>query len=144
MPGARGEHPPPDRRGHRLDQLGIPGGGGADRLLEARRVAGQQAVQRFLVDDGRNAEPGLLDQVALDLVGERRDLTGAQVGRPGQSRDLADATSEEPSGTRMVERPDPDDLERPDRPELGDLLLDGHPAEQIGATRSSIDRLASR
>ena len=132
MPGTGREHPSPDRRRHRLDELGIPGRRRADRLLEARRVAGHQAVQRFLVDDRRDAEPRLLDQVALDLVGRaRRPRWRHRLVAPANRVIWPMPRPMSSSGSFAVERPDPDDLERPDGPELGDLLLDGHPAEQV-------------
>ena len=68
LSGPGGQHAPADRRRHHLDELGVPRGGGADRLLEGRRVPGQQAVQRLLVDDRRDPQARLLDEVALDLV----------------------------------------------------------------------------
>src|SRR5450759_3784436 len=43
--GARGEHSSPDGRGNLPEQLRVEGGGRADRLLEARRRPGKQAVE---------------------------------------------------------------------------------------------------
>ena len=88
-------------------------------------------MQRFLVDDRRDAQAGFLDQEALDLVGQGGDVAGAQVGRPGKPGDLADAVSHQAAGMIAVQRSDPDDLERPDGSELGDLLLDRHAREQV-------------
>ena len=131
LAGTRHEHPPADRGRHGLDHLGVPGRGRADRLLEARGVPGDEAVQGLLVEDCRDPEAGLLDEEALHLVGEDRDLARLEVRCSGQTRDLADPETDQPFGLLGVERPDPDDLEGPDGSELGDLLLDGHPVEQV-------------
>ena len=49
----------------------------ADRLLEARRGPRDQAVEALLVDDRRDAQPRLLDEVALDRVGRLGHLEPA-------------------------------------------------------------------
>ena len=72
VPGAGQQHPPPDRGGGRRDDVGVEARGGADRLLEAGGLPGDEAVQALLVDDRRDPQPRLLDQVALDRVGGRR------------------------------------------------------------------------
>ena len=61
----------------RGDEVGVEGGRRADRLLEARRVPGEQAVEGFLVDDRRDPEPGLLDQEPLDRVRRASDSCAA-------------------------------------------------------------------
>ena len=132
LTGSRREHPPADGRRRRLDELRVPGRGRTDRLLEARSIPSEEAMQGLLVEDRGNPQPGLLDQEALHLVGKGSDLARLQVRPSGQARDLADPHADQPLGLLVVERPDPDDLERPDGSELGDLLLDGHPVEQGG------------
>ena len=93
MAGAGQQHPPADGRRHRGDDVGVEARGGPDRLLEARRRPGDEAVQAFLVDDRRDPESRLLDQVALDRVGRLGHLDGSQVRRPRQPGDLADAVA---------------------------------------------------
>ena len=79
--GAGQQHPPADRRGHRRDDVGVEARGGADRLLEARRSPRDQAVQALLVDDRRDPESRLLDEVAWIALAVCGDLDRAQVGR---------------------------------------------------------------
>ena len=70
--------------GYPLHERRIERGRGADGLLEARRAAGEQAVEALLVDDRRDAQARLLDQVALDLVGllaPRRRAAGSWTPR---------------------------------------------------------------
>src|SRR5450759_2496761 len=130
--GARGEHSSPDSRGNLPEQLRVEGGGRADRLLEARRRPGKQAVETLLMDDRRNPEPRPLDEVPLDLVGGACHFGGLQVGGSRESRDLSQTRSKELVELPAVEPVVADDLEGPDRSELCDLLLDRHPAKQIG------------
>ena len=101
--GAGQQHPPADRGGHRRDDVGVEARGGADRLLEARRRPGDEAVEALLVDDRRDPEPRLLDEVALDRVGGLGHLDRPQVGRAGQPGDLADAVGGEGRQPRLVE-----------------------------------------
>ena len=131
MASAGRQHPPPDRRRHVLDEARIPGGSGADRLLEAECIAGEEAVERLLVDDRGDPQSRFLDEEALDLVGEDRNFSGTEVRGSSEAGDLADATPDELSRSLPIELADPDDLERPDRPELRDLLLDGHALEEV-------------
>ena len=86
--------------GHRRHDVRIEGRRRADRLLEARRGPGDEAVQALLVDDRGDAEPRPLDEVALDRVGRLGHLDRAQVGRAGQPRDLADPVGRERAPAR--------------------------------------------
>ena len=119
----------PDRRRPSPRRARRPRRPRPDRLLEYRRAAGEQAVERLLVEDRRDPEPRLLDQEPLDLVAERPPpRAGRGSSPPATPRDLRRCPAEQ--GARhpaAVERAVPDELERPDRPELGDLLLEGHP-----------------
>ena len=67
-----------DRLGQRPGERRVPGARKADRLREDRRVARHQPGADLLVDDRGDAEPGLLDEVALDRVGELRRFLGAK------------------------------------------------------------------
>ena len=58
------------------------------------RVARDEPVQALLVDDRRDAQPRLLDEEALDLVGQRGDGGHREAGRAGHARDLPDARAE--------------------------------------------------
>ena len=94
------EHPPPDRRGHRRDDVRIEARRGPDGLLEARRGPGDEAVQALLVDDRRDAEPRLLDQVALDRVARPRPPRPAA----GWSSPARRVISPMPSAARAAQR----------------------------------------
>ena len=89
QPAADREHAPPDRGRDRLDELGVERRRRADRLLERGRAAGEQAVERLLVEDRRDPEPRLLDEVALDRVAGLGGAGGIEVGRARHAADLA-------------------------------------------------------
>ena len=84
-------HPAADRGRDRLDELRVERRGGADRLLEDGRVAGEQAVERLLVEERRDPEPRLLDEEALDRVAGLGGGGRVEVRRAGDPADVADA-----------------------------------------------------
>ena len=114
-----------------LQQPGIPRGGEADRLREAHRVACDEAVQALLVDDGRDPQPRLLHEEALDLVGQRGHDGHLEARRARDPRDLPDAGGQALLGLAGVDVGAVEDLEDPDRAELGELLLERHPAHEV-------------
>ena len=124
---------------------------GPDRTRPPRRsTAGTRshraraAVERLLVEEGRDAEPRLLDEEALDRIARLRRGDGAEVRRAGGPADVADAVCEAVADERRIQlRLAPEQLERPERAELGKLLVERHPCEQIGDAGST-GRLASR
>ena len=80
---------------------GLPGARDADRLREDRRVSRHQARADLLVHDRRDAEPRLVDEVALDLVGERcRLLRRRRLLAPADARDVPEAVLGERAGPR--------------------------------------------
>jgi hypothetical protein len=108
-------HPAPDRRRDCLDQFDVEGRGRPDRLLERRGTTSEKAVERFLVEDRRDAEPRLLDQEALDRVPGLRRIRGIEVGRPGDPADLADPVGQAlPHAVRVELGLAPEQLERPE------------------------------
>ena len=133
QPAADGEHAPADRGRDGLDELGVEGCRRADRLLERGRPAGEQAVERLLVEDRWDPESGLLDEVALDRVAGLGRAGGIEVGGARHAADLAHPGREPLADPRLVELALAlEQLERPDRPELGDLLGQRHPGEEVG------------
>ena len=88
------------------DDVRVEARRGADRLLEARRGPGDEAVQALLVDDRRDPEPRPLDEVALDRVRGLGHLDRPQVGRAREPGDLADAVRGE--GCQRAPRRSPD------------------------------------
>ena len=138
VPGPGHQHPPADRRRHRGDDVGVEARGRPDRLLEARRGPRDQAVQALLMDDRRDPEPRLLDEVVLDLVRRVGDLGRSQVRGSRQARDLPDAVPGQLGQPTVVEADLLDHLECPERPELGELLRRGHPRQEVGHAR--VDR----
>ena len=54
-----------------------------------------------------------------------------EVGRPGHARDLADAGAEARAGLVGVDVLAGQDLEDPDRADLGELLLERHPRQEV-------------
>src|SRR5215218_3642308 len=122
-----------NRGEHALGELGIPGTGERDRLREARGLGTLQAMQRLLVEEHGDAEPGAVAHPPLDRVGELRLCTRAvTVARP---LDAPDADPEPSRGTRGVEAAGcaVGDLRLPlpEAEHLGDLLLQRHAPEQI-------------
>ena len=117
--------------GERLDQLRVPRGREADRLREADGVARDEPVQALLVDDGRDAQARLLHEEALDLVGQRGDDGHLEARGAGHARDLPDARSEALVGLAGLDAGAVEDLEDPDRAELGELLLERHAAQEV-------------
>ncbi len=70
--GTGGDHLLTDDGADALDQLRVPRRREPDRLGELRRVACAQPRRALLVHDRRDAEPGVLDEIVLDRVGEFR------------------------------------------------------------------------
>ena len=129
--------------GHRaLDQRRVPGGAEAERHREVRRLRGDEAVQRLLVEHHGNPEPRVLEHPLLDGVGELGVLARAADVGPGLGsadlagpRQLSDALAEQRGGAGRDERALGvlQRLEgRPAGRQLRDLLLERHPPEQIG------------
>ena len=85
------EHLGADVRRDVVDQRRVPGRRQPDRLRELHRVAGAEPADRFFVDDRRDAEPGLVDEPALDLVVQLRQARWTQAGRRGDAGDLTGA-----------------------------------------------------
>jgi hypothetical protein len=56
-----------------------------------REVGRHDAVQRLVVEDRRDAEAGLFDQVALDGVDRLRDRLGRLVAEQAKPADVPDA-----------------------------------------------------
>ena len=117
---------------HFANQVGIPRGRLAERLREADRLASQQPVEALLVDDHRDAEPGVLEREALDLVRQLGRATLAEVRGAGNARDLAYTKADQLGCLRLVENLVVEDLVRPVGAELGELLRQRHPAKQVG------------
>ena len=128
---AGGEHLLADHARDGLDERGIPRGREADRLRKHGGVAGAEAADGFLVDDRRNAEPCVLHEHALDVVGELRPRDGAQVRGRADPRDVARTVPETRARPPDVEAVVGDELGEPHAAELRDLLLERHASQQV-------------
>ena len=84
------------------------------------------------MDDRRDAQASSVDEVALDVVGQDGGVTRHQAAGPGDPRDLADAVAQQLGPLVHVEPRPVGQLEHPGTAELGDLLLDRHPRQQVG------------
>ena len=126
----RGAHLRPDGVRERFDERRLPGAREPDRLRKDRRVARHQPGADLLVDDRRDAEPRVVDEMALDRVRELRRLRRAQAARAGDAR-----TWPIPSFSSWSRRASSavgvGELEDPAAPELRDLLLERHACEQV-------------
>ena len=88
-------------------------------------------MQALLVDDRGDAEARPLDEIALDRVGGAATSIGRRFVEPAR-RVIWPIPSGASAATPLaVEAVVADELERPDAPELGDLLGPGHPAEEV-------------
>ena len=83
--GADRAHLEPDGVGDRTVVLGPERAGDAERLREHRGLPRHEARADLLVHDGGDAEAGVVDEVPLDLVGERRRGGGARSCSPRSS-----------------------------------------------------------
>ncbi len=121
--------------GHTRHERGVPRCRQADRLRERRGAGLGEAVQRLLEGDDRNAEPGLLDEVALDGVDPLGVPAGNVSGRRLRARlgaalaagRLGDLQAED--ATRVVEGRVVQVAR--DHVQLPELLLERHAREQV-------------
>ncbi len=136
-----------------LDEPWIERGRQPNGLRKARRIPGGMAVQTFLMEDHRNAEPALFDEELLDRVGQRGLAAGIQsaagVARPAN---LPNAVPVRKGRARLVgvERTFGGD-ERvgfllPHAGHLRRFVLEGHAPEEVGyaARRGEISVLVFR
>jgi hypothetical protein len=86
-------------------------------------------MKGLLVNDGGDAQARFLDQEALDAVGQLGDGHGPEVRGPRNASYLADAVAHPLGGFRGIEPAVIQYFERPERPELGELLLGRHAPE---------------
>ena len=68
---------------------------------------------------------------ALDLVGQRGDDGHREARRAGHARDLPDAGAQALLGLAGLDAIGVEDLEDPDRAELGELLLERHARQEV-------------
>ena len=89
-----------------------------------------ETCQRLVVDDRRDAQPRVFDEVPLELI-QHRDQPG-RIGRQQRARgDLADPVGEVRVELLLVEAGRTEQLEREDARQLRDLLVERHPAQEI-------------
>src|SRR5262245_3880731 len=89
------------------------------------------------MDDRRDTQPGLFDQVFLYLVGKRGAFGWREVARPTNPRDVPDTVLQN-LGSLFFKR---EQLVNPRAAKLGQLLVDCHLGQQI--TDPRLDRLGS-
>ena len=83
------------------------------------------------MDDGRDAEPRLLDEEALHGVRERRALARAEDRGATDARHVPDAVREQLARRGDVEGAVVQESARPHAPDLGELLVEGHALDQV-------------
>ena len=128
---------PADPASHQLGQGRVPCRRQADGLGEAGRVTGHDAVQGLLVEDGRDPQPCLLDEEALDGIAQLHHLRRGQIGGASHARDLPQSVWHPLACACRVELVPIGQLEGPRRAELRDLLRLAHPGQQV--ERSFLD-----
>ena len=119
-----------DFGGHLGGQFGLEGAGKPQHLRVHRAAQPHVAGAAFLVNHGRDAEPGLLDKVALQGVVEARDRGGFEGGIPGGAGDLPDAMLEQAIGLAGREILVLLNFVHPDGADLGQFLVQRHLGEQ--------------
>src|SRR4029078_422635 len=120
-----------DRAARRAGDLRIPRARQSDRLREHGRLAGHQAGADLLVDDRRDTDPLLLDEIALAGVREQGRGLGPERARARDPGDVGDAVAEQRFGALALEFTGTCELEDPGAAELGDLLVACHPGEEV-------------
>ncbi len=120
-----------DDRRHLLHDLRVPRAGDADRLREARRAQRHVAAAALFVHHRRDAQARIVDQPLLDGVRQPRAIRRAQVARPADARDLADAMRHQTSGFWLGEGKAVQQLEHPGAAKLADFFRDAHLGEQV-------------
>ncbi len=103
--GADRPHLQPDRIGECGVELGPERRRDADRLREHGGVAGHQAGADLLVDDRRDAQPGVFEEVPLELVGEGRRLAGGEAAGAAHASDVPDPVDEQRPVARAASKP---------------------------------------
>ena len=131
MARPRGEHPSLDGGCHRLDDLGVERRRGADRCWKhnASRETRPCRVSSWKIA----GTPSRVCSTRKRWIAFARDddLGGAQVRRAGEARDLTHTVGQLAVEQLVVDPAVRHDLEGPHRAELGDLLDEGHPPEEI-------------
>ena len=83
------------------------------------------------MNDRRNAQARMLNQVFLDGVAERGALDRADVARAAHARDLAEAVRHQLAGFVRREVQPVEDFVNPAASQLGDLLVERHLRQQV-------------
>ena len=126
-----GEHLVADHFASRAQQIGVPGAGESDGLRELIGISRRKARSALLMDDRRDPESRLFDEVALDLIHEGRALPRPQPCRRTDARYLADPLAEEQVGPIAAESAVGHQLGRPHAADLVELLSRSHAADQV-------------
>jgi hypothetical protein len=128
---AHGPHLAPDDVRHLFRRRGVPRRRKPDRGGERAEVGRHHAAHRFVVEDRRDLEPRLRDQVALDGV----DRLGEDLGRlvPNQAKcgHRPDAVFEQGVELAAVRPLGVEQRQRKDRGQLHDLFIGGHLPQQL-------------
>ena len=83
------------------------------------------------MDDRRDPEPGLLDEIALDVISQLRDALRSGSRLDGDAPDLADAVRGGERQSVQGEIAVHEEAREPHAPELGALLLHRHARHQF-------------
>ena len=114
---------------HAIDQRRVPGAGQSQSLWEAGGAVRHKPVQRLALEDLRDTQAGLLDQVSLDCVAQDGAVARAHL------RIRAVEAEERLTGGLGVELAggvdDLDGLLRALRGQLRDLLFERHAGQQV-------------
>ena len=115
---------------HLGGQLRFPGGGQVGHRGEQRAAGARVAAEVFALEDHRNAQPGFLDEIPLNSVGQPGDFQrggkahGGKLGKPAVSvgvslpHDLAGHAAFHQQGRQVAA-------------ELGGFFFQGHAGEQV-------------
>jgi hypothetical protein len=116
---------------HLLDPVRVPGRGERDRGREGGEPGSDDPVQRFVVEDRRDLQACLRDEVVLDRVDARRDLVRQLVPEEADPGNVPDAVRQEALELVADRAVRAEQRERNDRGELHRLLLECHLAQKL-------------
>ena len=119
---------------HSLDQLWRPRRRQADGRRKVGCFWGDESVERFVVDDDRDAQARVLDQELLDAVGCLGHPLRRLVTEHSQHGNLSHPLAQDLGHLVWVEPPRAGKYQRHHGAKLGDLFFERHTSEQFPNT----------
>jgi len=131
LPRAHRQHFSADTIGHFARQFRLEGAGQADDLREDRIARRHQPHAALFMQNGRNAQARLFDQMALELVANRCGFLWRVDRSATQARDLPDTVRQPRFHLGVIQHALCLNLIHPARAKLGDFFFKGHTSQQL-------------